>query len=285
MEYDFGIIGGDMRQVYMIDLLTQLNYKVIVYSIDSNKDYIYANSLSQIMESSKVIIAPIPFSKDGKNIFALKSKPDLTVENFILNLNKDSKVFGGNIDKNIIKCCNIFGVECYDLMKDNKISILNAIATAEGTIMEAIKNSKINLHNSKCIILGFGKCAKILANKLNALNSNVYICARNYEDLTLAQAYGYKIIPLKDLKTNINQFDFIFNTIPIIILTEDILSNVSKNATIIDIASSPGGLDYSATKKLNLNAKLCLGIPGKVSPKTSANILVNNILSLLKLKE
>jgi dipicolinate synthase subunit A len=54
-------------------------------------------------------------------------------------------------------------------MKDEKIVILNAIATAEGTIMEAIRSSDQNLHGSNCIELGYGRCAKVLAQKLKAL--------------------------------------------------------------------------------------------------------------------
>ncbi|OJT71237.1 dihydrofolate reductase, partial [Clostridioides difficile] len=50
---------------------------------------------------------------------------------------------------------------------------------------------------------------------------------------------------------------------------------VSQEVTIIDIASSPGGVDYSVVKEAGINATLCLGLPGKYSPKTSGEILVN----------
>ncbi len=48
-------------------------------------------------------------------------------------------------------------------MKMNDVAILNAVATAEGAIAEAIKRSIINIHQSNCLVLGYGRCAQILA--------------------------------------------------------------------------------------------------------------------------
>ncbi len=64
-------------------------------------------------------------------------------------------------------------------------------------------------------------------------------------------------------------------------MTKERLEKVSQEVTIIDIASSPGGVDYSATKEVGINATLCLGLPGKYSPKTSGEILVNAIENII----
>ncbi|OJT91053.1 dihydrofolate reductase, partial [Clostridioides difficile] len=65
-------------------------------------------------------------------------------------------------------------------------------------------------------------------------------------------------------------------------LTKERLEKVSQEVTIIDIASSPGGVDYSVVKEAGINATLCLGLPGKYSPKTSGEILVNAIRKYYK---
>lgn len=59
------------------------------------------------------------------------------------------------------------------------------------------------------------------------------------------------------------------------------IRKVSQEVTIIDIASSPGGVDYSVVKEVGINATLCLGLPGKYSPKTSGEILVNAIENII----
>jgi dipicolinate synthase subunit A len=57
---------------------------------------------------------------------------------------------------------------------------------------------------------------------------------------------------------------------------------VDKHVTIIDISSAPGGVDFEYAKHLKLNAKLYLGIPGKIAPRASADILVSEVNTLLK---
>ena len=60
-------------------------------------------------------------------------------------------------------------------MKMDDVAIYNAIATAEGAIMEAIKMQPINLHKSRCLVLGYGRCAKVLAAKLKGMDAQVTV--------------------------------------------------------------------------------------------------------------
>jgi dipicolinate synthase subunit A len=43
--------------------------------------------------------------------------------------------------------------------------------------------------------------------------------------------------------------------------------------TIIDIASAPGGVDFSAAQKMGISAFLCSGLPGKYAPASSASAI------------
>jgi dipicolinate synthase subunit A len=87
---------------------------------------------------------------------------------------------------------------------------------------------------------------------------------------------------LIDMKSVLPSCQFIFNTIPTLVLDKSNLAYVDPKVTIIDIASQPGGVDYEYALKNNLYAKLCLGIPGKVSPRTSADILLTGIVTFMK---
>jgi len=49
------------------------------------------------------------------------------------------------------------------------------------------------------------------------------------------------------------------------------------SVVIIDIASAPGGCDYTYCKKKGIHAKLCPGLPGQYAPKTSGEILAKAI--------
>lgn len=279
-----GIFGGDKRQVYMASSLLNKGYHVCTYKLFDkieHKNHSAVNSLEELMAKCRVLIGPVPLTRDLVTISSgsAGNSSSRTIAHY---LNKEHMLIGGLIPPDIRKLCDEKGVFCYDLMDSDKIAIMNAIATAEGTIMEAIKSSDFNLHKSNCLVLGYGRCGKVLAAKLKGLDANVTVAARSDDDLAYAQAAGFSVIHIKDIKPVLPSFHFIFNTVPALVLDQECLKKVSKDAVIIDIASAPGGVDFEYALNHGINAKLCLGIPGKVSPRTSADILVTEIEALMK---
>lgn len=281
---NISIIGADLRQIYMIKSLYDKGYTIYTYGINNDlvTDKIRkTSSLDEAMQESNILICPIPFSKDNKDIAFLNLYEDKNVKHFMEGLNEKHILFAGIIPDYLSSYCIRNKITYYDFMKMNDVAILNAIATAEGTVAEAIKRSTINLHGSKSLVLGFGRCAQVLASKLKALDVDVYISARNKDDIAFSIAYGYQGILLDNLEKDLKSFDFVFNTIPALILTRDKLKKLSPYVTIIDIASAPGGIDYNAADNLNLNASLCLGLPGIYSPKSSGEILADVVETIL----
>ncbi|MDD3173972.1 MAG: dipicolinate synthase subunit DpsA [Herbinix sp.] len=281
---DIGIFGGDQRQVYMASAFLQKGYRVFTYRIAEpihHENCIPLHNLNELFDKCSLLIGPIPLTRDLVSV-ASTSASELTASNLANLLTKEHFLIGGMIPSALVGICTNKGVPYYDLMKNEKITILNAIATAEGTIMEAIQSSNQNLHGSKCLVLGYGRCAKVLAGKLKGMDAIITVAARSEEALAYAHATGFQTIYLSDMKPLLPSYDFIFNTIPTLILDKSCLELVNRNVTIIDIASAPGGVDYEYAMQKKLKAKLCLGLPGKVAPKTSADILVNEIITLIK---
>lgn len=275
------ILGGDLRQCYMAQQLHKLGYPVTVYGLDcmeANSTIYEANSLKEALSFGNIIVGPVPFSKNNKKIVAQKEREDLTINNLLLYLNDSHTIFGGSISKSVKEYCISKHIPFYDFMEVESVAIANAIATAEGAILEAIKESPLVLHKNKCLVLGFGRCAKILADKLKGLQAIVTVAARSQEALAYAHAYGFDTIPLDSINKYLIEYPFIFNSIPAMVLDAANLSFVQKEVTIIDIASNPGGINYDYCKQMKLNAKLCLGLPGKYAPQTSAEILNDALL-------
>jgi dipicolinate synthase subunit A len=283
--YEIGIFGGDNRQVFMAASFLKKGFSVAAYGTlvpVIHENCTMLSSLTELFEQCNLLIGPIPMSRDGITIYADPAAKDMTLANVSSHLTADHLLFAGVIPPFITELCETKGIYCYDLMKDERITVLNAIATAEGAIMEAIAASDTNLHGSKCLVLGYGRCAKILAAKLKALDAHVLVAARSREALAYAEAAGLSTITLPYMKCVLSSCQYIFNTIPSLILTKDCLEYADRNVTIIDIASAPGGVDFTYAKERKLNAKLCLGLPGKVAPRTSADILVTEICTLIK---
>ncbi|WP_313134898.1 dipicolinate synthase subunit DpsA [Anaerocolumna sp.] len=279
--FDFVFIGGDMRQIYMANDLLNRNYSVTAYGLDDSLlDPRCKRSLSfeEAMNAGQIVIAPIPVSKDGMHIVSIHSQSDLTIKNLCNLLTAKHKLFGGVLPADLVKHCDTLNICYQDLMKQEEITLYNTIATAEGTIAEAILNSTTNLHDSTCLILGFGRCARTLAEKLNGLCGSVTIAARSPMALSAAYAASYGTISLSQLEEKIEEYDYIFNTIPALVLPKELLKKTRQNVVIIDIASTPGGTDFNYAKEIHRNAKLCLGLPGKYAPESSALALNNHIL-------
>ncbi len=295
--YNFGIFGGDLRQVHMAAAFLAKGFRVAVYSLaeadDGSKDkpailppsgtnLHRAQSLDELCHISRVLTGPVPMSGNQIDIYSVNPAADLTVSHIAYLLKEHHILIGGNIPAALIQHCSCRNIAVYDIMKNEKVAILNAVATAEGTIMEAIKSSSINLHGSSCLVLGYGRCAKVLAQKLKALDASVTVAARNPEALAYAYAAGLNSVPLHSTKSLLPSFNFIFNTIPAFILDKSCLELIDREAVIIDISSAPGGLDFDYARALGLNASLVPGLPGKVAPKASSDILAGEIISFLK---
>lgn len=281
-KFDFALLGGDMRQIYMANEFIARDYSVIAFGLkDPLLDSVCytTNSLSEALNNCQNLLTPIPMSKDRCHITAIEEVNDLTIDNLCSLLTPMHKLYGGCFPAELKNYCYTNHIPFYDFMEQEEVILYNTIATAEGAIAEAINNSDINLHGSSCLIIGYGRCARTLADKLKGLCKHIDIAARSPIALAEACTSSYGTLFISELKEEINRYDFIFNTVPSLILTKDLLIETKSDVWIIDIASAPGGVDYQAAKILEKNCKLCLGLPGKYAPKSSAVFLVDHVLS------
>lgn len=228
------------------------------------------------MQDSNFVIFPIPFTKDKVHI----TGEDILIEE-IIKACTNKTIFSGGIPKEIRRQLEINNVAYIDLMELDEVAYLNAIPTAEGAIAKAMELTDETIHGANILILGFGRVAKILADKLKGLNANVFCAARSKKDLAHIKALGYNVIDINNMEDCLGEFNIIFNTVPTIILGEKKLDRLNKDSVIIDLASSPGGVDYVKAKELGINAVLELGIPSKVAPKSAAKYLKESIDNII----
>ena len=170
------------------------------------------------------------------------------------------------------------------MMKDDLVAARNAVATAEGVVAEAIKRSPVNLTKSRCLVLGYGRCGRILMRLLKSFFCKVFVSEKDNTRAADAFVLADGIVSEAELTDAVGNVDFIFNTVPERILSEERLRHVGKNTWILDIASAPGGVDYGAAETLSVNAVLLPGLPGRYAPVSSAEILVDSIESQIGLR-
>lgn len=273
MGKKISIIGGDLRIVKLLKLLENEGFDISCFGLEKVNNNNKSNSLESCLENSEIVISAIPFSKDDKYINAPFSDCNIEILQ-LFEIIKNVKFIAGAINnqliKNVEKSKNI---EFVDILLSERFAIKNAIPSAEGAIQIAMEQSDKTLHGNNVLVMGFGRIGKILAKMLNGIGANVYCEARKKEDIAWIEAYGYNAIELKNLKNNLFKFDFIFNTIPVVILDENNLREIKKECVIIDLASKPGGINYEVANQFKIKNIWALGLPGKVAPETVAKYI------------
>ena len=273
---NISVIGGDSRIVELIKFLAKDNNNMCLFGLgrcEDLKDFKHASNLDEALQKSDLVITSIPLSKNGTSINTVFTEKTILIEDFFEKA-KEKKIITGNITKEIeqyIKSEN--KNEIIDVLKLEELAILNAIPTAEGAIQIAMQKSKKTLHGSKCLLMGFGRIGKILAKMLSGLGAKVCCEARKQQDIAWIKAYGYTAIHLDEINKCLGEFDFIFNTIPYLILDKNRLQLINNECLLIDLASKPGGIDFDSAKEIGLETEWALALPGKVAPKTSAKYI------------
>ena len=263
------IIGGDRRSYYLAMFLRKKGYDISCLDVPGAPADICQEGIDYGRYDT--IILPVPVTKDGKNINCPHKVIDM--DEIIGTLNRLNSLCGGVIPEQLVHACYEADVFCYDFMKDDQVAVKNAVATAEGAVMEAFLMSDKNIEGSKCLVSGFGRCGRVLADKLNCFGAEVTVMIRSEEAYKKVQSFGYRPMYFSDYKRCAESYDYCFNTVPAMVIGSDIIKHMPPDIVIIDIASKPGGCDFACLEKHGIKYRHSLGIPGRYSPEASGRIL------------
>ncbi len=281
----FTVIGGDKRLYYLAQELLHTNPVICCGTAETPDGAVCAGRLPDAALGGDILVFPMPFSPDGENIPA--SSP-ITVEEAIRAvLPKHRHVFGGRLPEELKARCRELNVPFSDWMEMETVSLPNAILTAEGTVLEALRHSPDGLYRTKAAVLGYGRCGKAAAVRLKSLCQQVTVYARNPIQRMEAEMAGVCGEPLEMLPEQVERYGLLVNTIPSMVLPGDISSCLSSDALVLDIASGKlaDHIDIPSTQDLGsgVQAIICPGLPGKHFPRAAGRILAHGCLTHLKL--
>lgn len=249
-HYRFFVPGEDKRQMYLAKMLQKNGHEVVRKEDEAG--------------GCNAILLPVPSTANELNKIHSQLK-------------MGQIVYGCNFPAQLQKECEGRGIRFIDYMKEEGVANRNAVPTAEGAIASALQLGKTCIQDSKALVIGYGICGAVLADKLLEWKAKVSVVDRKEVKRQCAKSYGCEAISFEQLDDRIGKYDWIFNTVPALVLEKKQLEHVKNDVVVIDIASSPGGVDFDYCRTKNINAKLCLGLPGKYAPKSSAGILMEVI--------
>lgn len=280
----YAIVGGDMRNVYLAELLKKDYQYVEIYGFEkSGKPWASKDApLDFILDGAKVIIGGIPFVSENGFISTPLSKNKTTVNEVIDKIEEKSIFIAGKIPENVKRQLEAKNIKHVDIVEREELMVLNAVPTAEGTIHILIQELPMTLMDSRILIVGYGRIGKILAKMLHAFGTDVWVAARKYADIAWIEAQGLKPVPIHQLARYVSDMDAIVNTAPSLVITREILEKTRSGCFLLDLASKPGGIDFIAAEELGFKVIWSLGLPGKIAPLTAGDIIRRTVYNIIE---
>jgi dipicolinate synthase subunit A len=280
------VIGGDARQLEVINKLSEMDASVVLFGFDNLQNQfsgiLKAPLTPEALDNMDAVILPTVGTDDHGYVETIFSSKELQLqEDHIRTLPKHAKIYTGMAKPYLKNLCDAHSIALVELLSRDDVAIYNSIPTAEGAVMMAIQNTDITIHGSRCMVLGFGRTGITLARTLQGLGAHVKMGVNRPEYFARAWEMGFTPFYTRDLHEQVANIDLLFNTIPSMIVTAQIIANIPHRAVIIDLASKPGGIDFRYAEKRGIKAILAPGLPGIVAPKTAGRIMAETISTLI----
>lgn len=213
------------------------------------------------------LLLPTPsFEKDGS------IRGGGSLEHLLADLSETVTVIGGNLDHPALQ-----GYQAMDLLRDGYYLAQNAAITADCAMRVAAQNLSIIWEGCPVLVIGWGRIGKCLASKLRAMGAAVTVAARKDADRNMLRALGYGAANPAELRHVLTAYRVIFNTVPAVTLDENQVTYCRRNCLKIELASKPGIIDTDVIS--------ALGLPGKITPESSGQLIAQSVIRLIAKKE
>lgn len=260
------VIGGDKRMDCAANYLSQ-NFETERVTDKISPD-----------KRSDVILLPLPLTKNGKDITGAVPMPFEAIENYAAD---NAFVLAGGECEALTELCKKRGYILENYFSRESLTLKNAALTAESAAAILAQSTDGALLDSKALITGYGRIARYLAARLNAFGCDVTIAARREEQRISAMLDGHKAVAIDQALDNLKNYDYIANTIPAELFTEEKLRGISEHGVYMELASVPNA--EKLAEKLNLHYIFAGGLPGKYSPKAAGRYIAEEVISLIDL--
>lgn len=276
------VLGGDRRMLSTAAALAAAGAWVRVTHLPGDAappGTVRCTGAEEALTGARVAVLPVqPVGADGR-VHTEPPVPPLYIRPAALErLAPGATVFAGALAPELRAEVAARGLELVEYRERDDFAIYNSVPSAEGAIQMAMAASPLCLFGSTCLVVGYGRTGTTLAHMLRGLGAQVAVVARREADLARAWAAGHRPVPAHRLAEAAAEADFVFNTVPALVITRAVLAQMARHVVVIDLASAPGGVDFAAAEELGICAQLAPGLPGKVAPVTAGRIIADLVV-------
>ena len=283
----FWIVGGDLRQIKLAELLLEDGHQVQTYAVEQRPEQgkLPGTDTLRGIEEADCVILPLPVMAEHGILNSKLSDRRVPLQLIFQNLRPGQLVCAGKAPPEVRAMAEQAEVVFFDYFAREELEIANAVPTVEGAIQIAMEELPTTLFGTRVLVLGFGPVGLALAVRLAALGARVTVAARRPVQRAMAEELGLRAVPLTELAAAAAAFDTVVNTIPAPVLTAQVLAVLPKGCLIVDLASKPGGTDFAAARRLGHTALHALSLPTVWAPETAGEALARTVQTILQERE
>jgi dipicolinate synthase subunit A len=241
--------------------------------------------IQEALDAARALILPMPaFDERGYVAHPFAACEEMEASELFGRIGGRIPVFGGRVSARIFALAADCGVNISDYAVSDEVQIRNAVPTAEGAIALAMGALDVTLHGARAAVLGYGRVGYALASRLRALGAQVSVAVRKARDMARVACAGCCARSLGDADLTKalceGAFDVVFNTIPVPLISDEVLGRIPPCTVMIELASAPGG--WSPKAEHVCRTIYAPGLPGICAPRTAGIILADGLLRVLE---
>ena len=280
--YRFSIIGGDMRNVKLSELLSEDGHEVHTFALDNTgKISQRCSDLREAFALSDIAVGPMPFTSGDGTYLNAPFHPEKIEIAKIADVIRESSFGGLLIGGRIPLALSGVGAVSADLLQRDDLAVLNSVPTAEGALQIAMEELPYTIRGLRTVVCGMGRVGSTLARLMQRVGADVTVAARSSRDFAICEAEGLKSCTYSPLRRILPEALLVYNTVPALIFDRELLDCMNREALLIDLASMPGGTDFEYAAKRRIRTIHALSLPGKVAPAGAAQIIQKVIYNIL----
>ena len=283
----FAVVGGDERSARLCRLLLNDGHKVSSYALERAAlpaNVQRAGCIQACVYGADCVILPVPAERAGVLVSPLSGE-HVSMAELIPALWPGQLLVAGKLGEESCLAAIRAGLTVEDIMLRRGYAVGNAAITAEGAIERMMSQSPRTLWQSRVLVTGWGKLAKVLSLRLCALGARVTVAARREGDRAMASALGAEGVEFCTLESRLSDFEFVVNTVPARVFSDAMLCLIREDALLLELASAPGGFDAALAENIGLHVCCAPGLPGQCAPETAAELIRNAVYDVLREQE
>ncbi len=278
------IIGGDARQRYCAELLHERGHEIRLYRPkgESPRGLFLAQEPKEAIRDAEAVLFPIPVTR-GKDLIAGTA---IAPEEVLSMLEGGTHLLGGNLSSSLTASARRLGIVTHDYLELESFVLRNAYLTAQAALGLLLTELSVCLYRTPVAVIGFGRIAKFLARMLVSLGAEVTVFARKPYDRAMASLIGMRAEPTDGIARSpaLCRARAIVNTAPARLLSEEVLSALSPDTLLFELASGTDNLPIPSGKN-GIRLLLAQGLPGKYFPYSAGEIVADATEEFLKRSE